>query len=264
MLSFFHFFDCLVSRCLLLLLLLRSLLEALPDPSSCSRCSSIPHPLVTQHIRGELGLGLGETCSSSAVVAVDLCQHEEISKCGNTESKGDEENDEANEVVTASSSLTPSPTSEGDDCSYQPTSTSPWNPESHDYREAELTEEDEEEDHEVEARVGSECLVCRSEPTEEGERDEEEAVDEGEAKHGAIVQPSEEETSSSKQVCQHQQSVQKPQVVEALHHLLELHGDVHVDVLVEAGLAWQEARHGWPVVDPGIVGRVLQLLLPPS
>jgi len=257
MLSFFpFFFDCLVSGCLLLLLL-RSLLEALPDPSSCCRCRSIPHTLVTQDIRGELGLGLGQTCSCSAVITMDLCQHEEISECGNTESNSDEEDDEANEVVTTGSSISPIPTSEGDDSSDETTSTSPRNAKSHHYREAELTEEDEKKDHEVEARVGSERLVCRSEPTEEGQGDEEEGVDEGQAKHRAIVQPSEEVTSSSKQISQQQYGMQKPQVVEALHHLLELHGDVHVDVLVKAGLTWQEARQRWPVVNPGIVGRGL-------
>ena len=30
----------------------------------------------------------------------------------------------------------------------------------------------------------------------------------------------------------------QPEIVESLDHLLELHGDIHVDVLVEAWLAW--------------------------
>jgi len=56
----------------------------------------------------------------------------------------------------------------------------------------------------------------------------------------------------------------EPEVVEPLDHLLELDRDVHVDVLVEAGLTGHEGGEGGPVVDPRIEGRVLQLLLPPS
>jgi len=58
--------------------------------------------------------------------------------------------------------------------------------------------------------------------------------------------------------------VEQPEVVEPLDHLLELHRNVHIDVLIEAGLAGHEAGQGRPVVHPGVVGRVLELLLPPG
>ena len=59
-------------------------------------------------------------------------------------------------------------------------------------------------------------------------------------------------------------SLTKPEIVKPLDSLLELHGDVHVDILVEAGLAGHEAGQGRPVVGPHVVGRGLELLLPPG
>ena len=50
-----------------------------------------------------------------------------------------------------------------------------------------LAKEDEEEEHKVEAGVIAEGLVGGSEPAKKGEGDEEEAVDEAEAEHGALV-----------------------------------------------------------------------------
>jgi hypothetical protein len=50
-----------------------------------------------------------------------------------------------------------------------------------------LAKEDKEEEHKVEARVIAEGLVGGSEPAKKGEGDEEEAVDEAEAEHGALV-----------------------------------------------------------------------------
>ena len=96
-----------------------------------------------------------------------------------------------------------------------------------------LAKEDEEEEHEVEAGVIAEGLVGRSEPAEKWEGNEECPVDETEPEHGALVHAGEEEADAAKKICDHEQGVEQPEVVEPLHHLLELHRDVHVDVLVE-------------------------------
>jgi len=58
--------------------------------------------------------------------------------------------------------------------------------------------------------------------------------------------------------------MEQPEIVEPLDHLLELHRYVHVDVLVEAWLAWQEPRQRGPVVHSGIVWGGLKLLLSPG
>ena len=94
-----------------------------------------------------------------------------------------------------------------------------------------LAKENEEEQHEVEAGVVAEGLVGGSEPAEEGERDEEEAVDETQAEHRAFVKAGEEEANAAEKIGDHEQGVEQPEVVQPLHHLLELHGDVHVDIL---------------------------------
>ena len=67
-----------------------------------------------------------------------------------------------------------------------------------------LAKEDEEEEHEVEAGVVSEGLVGGAEPAEEGEGDEEESVDETEAKHAALVQTREEEAEAAEEVEDHE------------------------------------------------------------
>ena len=94
-----------------------------------------------------------------------------------------------------------------------------------------LAKENEEEQHEVEAGVVAEGLVGRSEPAEEGEGDEEEAVDETQAEHRAFVKAGEEEANAAEKIGDHEQGVEQPEVVQPLHHLLELHGDVHIDIL---------------------------------
>ena len=59
-------------------------------------------------------------------------------------------------------------------------------------------------------------------------------------------------------------SLTQPEIVESLDRLLELDRDIHVDVLVEAGLAGHEGGQRGPVVGAGIVRRGLELLLPPG
>ena len=125
----------------------------------------------------------------------------------------------------------------------------PRDAEGHDAREEELAEEDEEEEHEVEAGVIAEGLVGGPEPAEEGEGDEEEGVDKAEAEHGALVLAGEEKTDAAQEVENHKEGVDwggggvsrredggrggltQPEVVEPLDHLLELHRNVHIDVL---------------------------------
>ena len=71
-----------------------------------------------------------------------------------------------------------------------------------------LAKEDKEEEHKVEARVIAEGLVGRSEPAKKGEGDEEEAVDEAQAEHGALVLAREEEADAAKKICDHQQRME--------------------------------------------------------
>ena len=71
-----------------------------------------------------------------------------------------------------------------------------------------LAKEDKEEEHKVEAGVIAEGLVGGSEPAKKGERDEEEAVDESQAEHGALVQAREEEADAAKKVSDHEQRME--------------------------------------------------------
>lgn len=176
------------------------LLEALSDSSCRSLSCCVPHLFIAQNIGGELCLGLGNSGPCSSVVSVYLGQHKEVREGRSGEPESDEEVDEPDEVVSSVSSICSSATPEGYDCGDEATSTGVRDTKSHDDGETELAEENEEEDHEVEGRVVPECLVGRSEPTEEGERDEEEAVDESESEHGSIVESSEQEAGTPEQV----------------------------------------------------------------
>ena len=140
---------------------------------------------------------------------------------------------------------------EGADGSYDASASRAWDPQGHNAGEQELRQkksvsklqtfkqsfnlakEDEEEEHEVEAGVIAECLVGGSEPAKEWEGDEEGAVDETQPKHGTLVHAGEEEADAAKKICKHEQRVEQPEVVEPLHHLLELNRDVHIDILAE-------------------------------
>jgi len=165
----------LVSRSLLLLLLIPPL-EPLSDPCSCCLCRRIPHSLVTQHVRGELCLSLGQTGPGGAIVGVDLGQHEEVGNGSDTESDSDTHDKEPDEVGATGGFLA----LEGGDGRDDTTATRARDTEGHDAGEDELAEEHEEKEHEVETRVVTEGLVGRPEPAEEGERDEDESVDESE------------------------------------------------------------------------------------
>ena len=96
-----------------------------------------------------------------------------------------------------------------------------------------LAKEDKEEEHKVEAGVIAEGLVGGPEPAEKWEWDEEEAVDEPQAKHLTFVNAREERADAGKEIANHEERVEQPEVVKPLHHLLELNWDVHIDVLAE-------------------------------
>ena len=96
-----------------------------------------------------------------------------------------------------------------------------------------LAKEDKEEEHKVEAGVIAEGLVGGPEPAEKWEWDEEEAVDEPQAKHLTFVNAREERADAGKEIANHEERVEQPEVVKPLHHLLELNRDVHIDVLAE-------------------------------
>merc|ERR1719462_414098 len=222
----------LVARRRLLLRLARSpSLEALSYPSCCCLCRGVPDSFIAQNVGGELGLSLGQRSPSGAVVAVDLGKHEEIGKGGNGKADSDAQNKEADKIGAAGCLLV----CECADCCDNASTSGARNTKSH------YAGENEEEQHKVEAGVVAEGLVGGSEPAEEGERDEKEAVDETQAEHRAFVKAGEEEANAAKKIGDHEEGVEQPEVVQPLHHLLELHGDVHVDILVEAGLAGQKA-----------------------
>ena len=73
---------------------------------------------------------------------------------------------------------------------------------SHQDWETELTKEDQEEEHKVEAGVILECLVGGPEPAEEGQRDKENGPDQGQTNQTSIIQTSKQETQGSKQIGQ--------------------------------------------------------------
>ena len=75
-----------------------------------------------------------------------------------------------------------------------------FDPEGHQDGVAELGEEDEEKHHEPHAGVGFEGFVRRPEPTEEGGRNEEDDVSQGQPEGTPIVQTTEEIAESSEEV----------------------------------------------------------------
>lgn len=186
---------------LLLISTLEATLEALSYPCSCCLCCRIPHSLVTEYVCGELRLCLGQTGPCSAVVGMDLGQHEEVSNGGDTESNSNTHDKETDKDGATSGFLA----LEGGDGRNDTTATRSRDAESHDTREDELAEEHKEKEHKVETRVVAEGLVGRPEPAEEGERDEDEAVDQGETKLRAFVLSREEVAQASEYVADHQQ-----------------------------------------------------------
>jgi len=188
---------------------------------------------------------------------VYLGQHEEVGQTGHAEAERGDENDETHKVIATRRVLV----LEGHDGGDQTTAAGAVDAESHEAGEDELTEEDEEEDHKVERGVRTERLVCRPEPAEVGERDEEDGVDQGQTERRAVrVVSAKEEAGTGQEVSQEQQGVEKPEVVEAFDHLLELHGDIHVYILIEAGLEWTEGRYWWPIVHSNVVRGILEFL----
>lgn len=178
-----------------------------------------------------------------------LSQHEEVRESCDTESNGDAKDEETDEISSTTGVLV----SEDTDCRNNATATRARDPQSHDTGEKELAEEDKEEEHKVETRVVTECLIGGSEPAKEREGDKEEAIDQAETQHGALILAREKEAESPKDVTDHQKSVEEPKVVEPLHHLLEFHWYVHIDVLVEAWLTWHETRERGPIINPCII-----------
>jgi len=208
--------------------------ELRPDSRCGCVCCGIPNPLVTQHVAGELGLGFGNAGSALPVHGVDLAQQEEIPDCRHCESTSYEEEKDSREDVTAA--LLVELGDGGDDAA----ASRAGDAEGHDDGVEELQEEHEEEHHEVEGGVGSEGFIGRSEPAKKRDGDGESSVQNRKSKNSSIVASGEEHDDSSKQVCHHEACVKEPQIVETLYHLLELHRDVHIDVLVEAWLAGHE------------------------
>ena len=79
--------------------------------------------------------------------------------------------------------------------------------EGHQDRVAELGEEDEEKHHEPHAGVGFEGFVGRAEPAEEGQRDEEDDVSQGQTEGASVVQATEEIAESSEEIGEIQDGV---------------------------------------------------------
>jgi len=128
---------------------------------------------------------------------------------------------------------------------------------------AELKEEHEEEDHEVEGRVVAEGLVRGPEPADERHGREEDEVEEPEAEGLTEVAAGEQIEQTDDHVRKEQADVRDPKVVEICDDFLELDGDVDIDVLVEAWLERAERRHWRPVVGTRIIRSIPQLLFSP-
>ena len=91
-------------------------------------------------------------------------------------------------------------------------------------------------------------LVRRSEPADEGGRGEDAEPDDGQSEGLSQVAARCHVQHAHQHVRQQEARVGQPQVVEVADDLLELHRDLHPDVLVEAGLERAERRHRRPVV----------------
>ena len=74
------------------------------DPGRGRGGRRIPDGLVTEHVGRELRLSLGDAGPRGSVVAVDLRQYEEVSEGGDDPARGDEDEDEADEVISSSCS----------------------------------------------------------------------------------------------------------------------------------------------------------------
>jgi len=183
-----------------LLRLLVPPLESLPNPSSCGLGCCIPDSLIAEHVGSEFSLGFGKTGSGSTIIAVNLCEHEEVRQCRDTKSNGNAKDEETDEISATGGPLV----REGTDSGYDATPTRAGNTEGHNHGEDELAEEYEEEEHKVETRVVAEGLVGGPEPAEERERDEEDAVDNSKPKLGAFVHSREKVTEPPKDVKDHQ------------------------------------------------------------
>lgn len=110
-----------------------------------------------------------------------------------------------------------------------------------------LAEEDEEEDHEVEARVRLEGFVGGPVPAHERGGREEECKDHSRDKvlNFAVGQHQDQGTHD---VDEEHSRVQYPNVVQVSDGLLELDSDLLVDVVVETGLEATLLRQRWPIV----------------
>ena len=96
----------------------------------------------------------------------------------------------------------------------------------------EKKEDVKEENKEVKEEEKTEEKKDETTETEKKDQSEkEEAVDETQAEHRAFVKAGEEEANAAEKIGDHEEGVEQPEVVQSLHHLLELHGDVHIDVL---------------------------------
>jgi len=116
------------------LLLARLPLESLPNSSSCSISSGVSDSFVTEYICGELCLSFADAGSRSSVIAMDLRQHEEVTKGTDDPANSDEENDEANEVIsTTGACVSSASSSERGYCDNQSTSAHLLNSKRHKY-----------------------------------------------------------------------------------------------------------------------------------
>ena len=130
----------------------------------------------------------------------DLRQDEEVPEGRDDPAGRYEDGDESNEIVPASGPPSPGASGEGGDGDNEAASSHLFDAESHQDRVAELGEEDEEKHHEPHAGVGFEGFVRRPEPTEEGGRNEEDDVSQGQPEGTPIVQTTEEIAESSEEV----------------------------------------------------------------
>jgi len=140
-----------------------------------------------------------------AVKFVHLDNDEQLHSCSNREAESDDEDDCSNEIISCTCLSLPKCNKSNDNT----TATSVGDANSHENGETELTRESDEENDVVEEGIVAECIVCRSEPANIGEGDEENAVKDGKTKSSWLLINTKDQ-SSSKEIGHQNNNVKNP------------------------------------------------------
>lgn len=111
-----------------------------------------------------------------------------------------------------------------------------------------LTEEDEEEEEEAEGAVGSEGLVDRSEPAEEGTGREQQEPEQSQTKVHSVQRVCGEQGQSRENVQEQGDHAHHPEVVEHLNNSLMLSRNLFRKILIKTGFYRETLRQWRPVI----------------